>query len=99
MATRRYNAKVFGGKLPADLKITWSKTLCTTAGLTHYSRSASAEGGGQLKCAVRLLCHAICTAARLKWGDDALLLIDRCVLVHQQSSTSAWEWKNFRHDV
>jgi SprT-like family len=53
MTTRRYNAKVFGGKLPADLQITWSKTLCTTAGLTHYSRSASAEGGGQWKCAQR----------------------------------------------
>ena len=73
MATRRYNAKVFGGKLPADLQITWSKTLCTTAGLTHYSRSTSAEGGGQWKCAVRLLIHAMC-------GDNAWLLTHRCTL-------------------
>jgi hypothetical protein len=41
---------------------------------------------------------AICTAARLKWGDDASLLIDRCVLVHQQFGTTAWECRNFRHD-
>jgi hypothetical protein len=47
----RYNANVFGGQLPANLQITWSKTLCTTAGLTHYSRTAPAQGGGSWKCA------------------------------------------------
>ena len=39
----RYNAKVFGGRLPADLQISWSKHLLTTAGLTHYSRTATQD--------------------------------------------------------
>ena len=36
----RLNAAVFGGRLPADLHISWNVHLKTTAGLTHYSRTS-----------------------------------------------------------
>ena len=48
--SRRYNARVFGGELPADLQITWSKHLSTTAGMTRYSRQAPQGLFGEHKC-------------------------------------------------
>ena len=39
----RFNSAVFGGRLPADLAITWSATLTTTAGVTHYSRKNASD--------------------------------------------------------
>ena len=38
----RMNDNVFGGRLPADLQISWNAHLKTTAGLTHYSRISMA---------------------------------------------------------
>lgn len=49
----RYNAKVFCGKLPADLQITWSKTLSKTAGMTYYTRTAPVQAGGSWRYADR----------------------------------------------
>ena len=40
----RYNAELFGSKLPEDLHISWSTKLKTTAGLTHFKRSTSSDG-------------------------------------------------------
>ena len=36
----RLNSAVFGGRLPADLRISWNVHLKTTAGLTHYSKTS-----------------------------------------------------------
>ncbi len=33
-----FNLAVFGGRLPANLEISWNARLLTTAGLTHYRR-------------------------------------------------------------
>lgn len=34
----RFNATVFGNRLPEDLEISWNAHLRTTAGTTHYKR-------------------------------------------------------------
>ncbi len=53
-AWRRYNAAVFGGRLPADLQITWSKHLLTTAGMTHYKQEAPSCLFGSPRHAIHL---------------------------------------------
>jgi hypothetical protein len=39
----RYNQRIFLDQLPADLVISWNVNLKTTAGLTHFSRTAAAD--------------------------------------------------------
>ena len=49
VSLRRYNQRVFQGKLPADMEVTWSAHLKTTAGVTKFKmvRAAGAGAGAE----------------------------------------------------
>eukprot|EP00891_Asterochloris_glomerata_P001488 jgi/Astpho2/1488/e_gw1.00026.148.1_t len=78
----RYNAELFDNKLPADLHISWSTKLKTTAGLTHFKRSTCSDGTVTHLASVDLstkvvdgmhkleqtLCHELCHVA--SWVVD-----------------------------
>lgn len=49
----RFNADIFGGRLPADLEISWNNNLKTTAGLTHYKRQILPDPSAPPLCAPR----------------------------------------------
>jgi hypothetical protein len=69
------NARVFGGRLPADLAITWNARLATTAGLTHYARPAA----GAPTARVELSAKVVDSAARLER-----------TLAHELCHAAAW---------
>jgi predicted SprT family Zn-dependent metalloprotease len=69
------NARVFGGRLPADLSITWNARLATTAGLTHYARPAA----GAPTARVELSAKVVDSAARLER-----------TLAHELCHAAAW---------
>jgi hypothetical protein len=77
---RRFNAAIFGGRLPLTLAaVTWNAKLKTTAGLTYSSRSMGRDG-------------ALLYAARIELSkrvvDDAAKL--RQTLCHELCHAAAW---------
>lgn len=77
----QYNAKVFGGRLPADLQITWSKTLLKTAGMTYYTRKSPTLPGGSWRydARVELSAKVLDRAERLE-----------LTLAHELCHVAAW---------
>lgn len=77
----KYNALVFGGKLPADMEISWNKRLATTAGLTHYRREMShdLEQPPRYTARIELSCKVLDTPEKLER-----------TLVHEMCHCAAW---------
>lgn len=59
----RLNADIFGGRLPADLVISWNNNLKTTAGLTHYKRQILPDPSAPPLCALRPHAKPVCPKA------------------------------------
>lgn len=77
----RYNCEAFDNVLPADLAITWSKHLKTTAGVTHYQRALVQQEGPAWEHSARieLSVKVLDTEAKL-----------RRTLVHEMCHAAAW---------
>lgn len=92
---KEYNARIFQGRLPLDLEISWNCRLMSTAGITHCTmrrQSASLvhtarielstkviDGPGKLRCTLR---HELCHAAC--W------LLDGCARPPHGARWRAW---------
>jgi predicted SprT family Zn-dependent metalloprotease len=77
-----FNARVFGGQLPAGLDIRWNNRLATTAGLTHYQRVRPADGAEGL---TRYTAHIELSAKVL----DEPPKLER-TLLHEMCHVAAW---------
>ena len=79
---RRYNEAAFGGQLPLDLPIVWSKRLTSTAGLTKMSfQSGTGKKQGEIILSAKVV-------------DDVLRL--KTTLLHEMCHAAAWFIDNTR---